>query len=192
MEETSKRIKITQDNSKTVIFIKPHNSLFHAFILELILFAAFMALVFALAPLVTVFKANFIGTIIAYVLAAAAIILKVAAVSIALRSVLWTVGGGETVEINENEFIYSKKIFGLGKRIIIKKEDIKGISLIDYIREKDLVHMIETELSTHGRSFELKTAAKTLKFGVYVSMDDSDVIEKVFVGNAYMRSAAGS
>lgn len=139
-----------------------------------------MALVFALAPLVTVFKSNFIGTIVAYVLAAAAIALKVAAVFIALRSVLWTIGGGETVEINEKEFIYSRKILGLGKRIIIKKEDIKGISLIDYIREKDLIHMIETELTTHGRSFELKTVAKPLKFGIYISMDDSDALERMF------------
>jgi hypothetical protein len=40
--------------------------------------------------------------------------------------------------------------------------------------------MIETELTTHGRSFELKTVAKPLKFGIYISMDDSDALERMF------------
>lgn len=180
MEETRSRIIITEDKGKTIIFIKPHNSIFHAFIVLLILTSVFMALVFIFAMLAVAFKTGIIITFLSFALAAVSLIYKIVAAIISLRSLLWTLAGGETIVINDKEFIYSKKTAGMGPRVTIQKNEVQSITVIDYIREKDVIHMIESEIRIRGRSFELKTAKRTLKFGIYISMDDSDALDKVF------------
>ena len=179
MEDVSSRIRITEAQGRTVVFIKPHNSVLHAFFILLVESAIFMSLVFIFAMSAAVFKSGFIITVLAYSLAAVSRLYYAGFAFIVLRSLLWTMTGGEILEINTEELIYTKKIAGIKKRVIIKKADILGVAVIDYIREKDVIHMMQSEITTHGRSLLLKTAKKDLKFGIYISMDDSDTVEKV-------------
>lgn len=179
MEDTSSRIIITENNGKTLINIKSHNSIQHAFFIFLIISAIFIALVIIFAMLAAAFTHGFMIAVLSFSLSAASVVYKAAAVLLALRSVLWSLAGGEVIEINEKEMKYTKKIAGMGHSVVIKLNEVLDIAVIDYIREKDVIHMIQTELGLNGRSFLLKTASKQLKFGVYISMDDSEIIEKI-------------
>ena len=180
MEETSPRIRIKEEQGRTIIFIKPHNSILHAFFAILVLTAIFQLCIFIFSLPAGIIKHGFIITILAYGLAGISIIYKVIAVFEVFRSLSWTIAGGETIEINADNFIYKKKIAGIGPVVVIPRKDILSIEEIDYIREKDVIHMLQSEITKNGRSFRLKTASKTIKFGVYISMDDSDALDKLF------------
>lgn len=179
MNETSSRININQTQDAISFRIKSHNSLLHTFFVLLIISAIFMALVLVFAVIAAIFKYGVIITVLSTCLATAAIVYKVLVIFIALRTFLWTISGEEMLFINGTQLIYTKKTAGIGIPIVIEIKQILEFKVIDYIREKDVIHMILSEIGKQGRSFELKTEKKNLKFGIYISMDDAYAVEKI-------------
>ncbi|MEI7541854.1 MAG: hypothetical protein WCJ94_01200 [bacterium] len=179
MNETSSRININQTQETISIRIKSHNPVLHAFFVLLIISAIFMALVLVFAVIAAIVKYDVIISVLSTCLATAAIVYKVLVIFAALRAFLWMLAGEEVVLITKRQLIYTKKIAGIGFPIAIDKKQVIEFKVIDFIREKDVIHMILSEIGRQGRAFELKTEKKNLKFGIYISMDDAYAVEKI-------------
>ncbi len=169
------RIKIKKPENGFRIVIKSYNSFLHAFFTVLVILAV-GSFFYYVMPVVSVFFQRLLFDIIGALVWA----LALGTVGfLLLRSLLWSAGGKEIIIIENENFVYSKRIFNIGKNIVIPLAAVEDIKVIDYVQPKDVLHMVQSELNFAGKSFLLETGSRKLRFGAYLDVDETDEIERV-------------
>ncbi|MFW6210617.1 MAG: hypothetical protein ACOC4H_00705, partial [bacterium] len=168
-------VKIKTEAGRLRIKIKAHNSIIHAFFTVIVMSAVVLFLYYILPAAFLLFRQKFFMTAGNIVLAG----FTGYAVFLLARSVLWTLGGVEIIEVNSGGFYYSKKIFNIGTAAVIPVDEIKEIKTVDFVREKEIPYMVSSELGLKGRAFLIDSDNMQFKFGIYLSSGEIAEIENI-------------
>ncbi|MFP4467079.1 MAG: hypothetical protein ACLFP1_08515 [Candidatus Goldiibacteriota bacterium] len=177
-EHITNRITVNKKPETIDIYIRSHNSLLNAFILLFImnffitlLIGAFMAaehLAFIFNS--TLGAENWVYTVLK--------IYAVFAVLVTGRTFLWTLSGGEYIQLTPDAFIYKKYILRAGKTVFIKKDSLEKVLTENYFSQKDILERLKSEIPGKADTIKIQHTGGALNFGIFLSVHEADVVEK--------------